>query len=102
MFVHLKKKGQQYNKITCAGCVSAIEVSSCGNYIVVGIDDKVYIKQTYSGKILSILTRHFQKITSIKFALNDKYLITASSDSIILVWNFNELVDSKLSFNFKF
>jgi len=89
---NLKSRAQQFTKITCAGCVSALDVSSCGNYIAVGIDDKVNVWQTYSGKILSVLARHFQKITCVKFAYNDQYLITASNDSIILVWDLNEIL----------
>jgi WD40 repeat protein len=39
---------------------------------------------------MSVLTRHFQKITKIVFALNDQYLITSSEDGFILVWDFHE------------
>ena len=48
------------------------------------------IFKTHSSRIVSIITRHLQDISVLKFAYNDHYLITASNDSTIIVWDFNE------------
>lgn len=51
---------------------------------------RIYQKKAHTGKIISIITRHLQNVTCVKFASNDNYLITAADDTLILVWDFNE------------
>ena len=42
-----------------------------------------------------MLTRHLQNVTLIKFSANDRYLITASDDTLLLAWDFNEFVENE-------
>jgi WD40 repeat protein len=44
----------------------------------------------HSGRIVTFLDKHLQNLSCIKFTPGDKYLITASHDTTILVWDFNE------------
>lgn len=91
---NLKGKTQQ-GKINTAACVTCLAASNCGNFMALGIEDKVFVLETHSGRIVSIITRHLQDISALKFAYNDHYLITASNDSTIIVWDFNELLTSE-------
>jgi len=89
-------KGKQTpTKINTPGCVSCLAASKCGNYAALGIEEKVFILQVYSGRILNVLTRHLQNVTSIKFSANDRYLITASDDTLLLAWDFNEVLTTE-------
>lgn len=38
------------------------------------------------------LDKHLQNVSCVRFSSDDRYLITASDDTTILVWDFNELV----------
>ncbi len=86
---NLKGKPQS-TKINTAGCVLCLAASGCGNYAALGIQEKVFILQVYSGRILNVLTRHLQNVSCIRFSADDRYLITASDDTLILAWDFNE------------
>ena len=37
------------------------------------------------------LTKHLQNISCLRFTQNDRYLITAGDDSLVIVWDFYEL-----------
>ncbi|CAF0779170.1 unnamed protein product [Brachionus calyciflorus] len=91
MYWNLKGKSQQ-NKINTPGFINCLTVSNCGNYIAFGVEEKVFIYQSHSGKLVSMLTRHLQNLTCIKFSSNDNFLITASEDTTILVWDFHEVL----------
>ena len=52
----------------------------------------VFKLKAHSGRVISIISKHLQNLSCIKFAARDKYLITSSDDLSILVWDFNELV----------
>lgn len=90
---NLKGKPQS-TKINTSGCVLCLASSSCGKFLALGIQEKVFILEVFSGKIVNVLTRHLQNLSCIKFSSNDRYLITASDDSLILVWDFNEVLNT--------
>lgn len=68
-------------------CLAA---SRCGNFLALGIQEKVFILEVFSGRILNVLTRHLQNVSCLKFSSNDRYLVTASDDTLILAWDLNE------------
>jgi pre-rRNA-processing protein IPI3 len=91
---NLKGKPQS-TKINTAGCVSCLATSKCGNYAALGIQEKIFILQVHSGRILNVLTRHLQNVSCIRFSQDDRYLITASDDTLILAWDFNEVLTTE-------
>lgn len=91
---NLKGKSQS-TRINTAGCVLCLASSKCGNFLALGIQEKVFVLEVYSGRILNVLTRHLQNVSCIKFSANDRYLITASDDSVILSWDFNEVLNTE-------
>lgn len=94
---NLKGKPQS-TKINTSGCVLCLAASRCGNFLALGIQEKVFILEVYSGRILNVLTRHLQNVSCIKFSSNDRYLITASDDTLILAWDFNEVLNTEREF----
>lgn len=91
---NLKGKPQS-TKINTSGCVQCLAASKCGNYLALGIQEKIFILQNYSGRILNVLTRHLQNVSCLKFTANDRYLVSASDDTLILVWDFNEVLTTE-------
>lgn len=91
---NLKGKSQS-TKINTSGCVSCMASTQCGNYLAIAIEEKIFILHLYSGRILSVLTRHLLHVKCLKFSSNDKYLITAGDDTSILVWDFNQVLTTE-------
>ncbi|XP_030036566.2 WD repeat-containing protein 18 [Manduca sexta] len=69
------------------GKASALAISTDGHYIIAGIDEKIYIWQTASGNLLTIINRHYQKITMLKFTPDGKYFVSAAEDGMVMVWS---------------
>ncbi|XP_072963457.1 pre-mRNA-processing factor 19 isoform X2 [Typha angustifolia] len=55
-----------------------------------GIDTNAVLFDRSSGQILSTLTGHSKKITSVKFVPRDELLITGSGDKTVRVWQASE------------
>jgi WD40 repeat protein len=94
LYWNLKSKTQAslQSKVNLPGFVNCLTTSNCGRYIAVGIDEKVQILQAHTGKLIAVINKHLQNLSCIKFAANDKYLITSSDDTLILVWDFYDLL----------
>lgn len=69
------------------GKASALAVTRDGSYIVAGIDEKIYLWQTSSGSLLTIINRHYQKVVRLKFTPDGKYFVSAAEDGMVMVWS---------------
>lgn len=69
------------------GKATAFAVSRDGSFIVAGIEEKIYLWQTASGNLLTILSKHYQKVVMLKFTPDGRYFVSASEDGIIMVWS---------------
>lgn len=99
MFYNLKGGGKmQPNKISINGFVNCLTTSACGNFVFFGIEEKVFVLQAHSGKILVVLSRHLQNVTCLRVTPNNKYLITGSDDTTINVWDLHELLNREVEF----
>lgn len=66
---------------------AALAFSKDGRYCVAGIADKLYIWKTSSGSLLTIITRHYQAITTIKFTEDGSHFVSAGEDGMVIVWS---------------
>lgn len=69
------------------GRASAVAITRDGAYIVAGIDEKVYLWQTASGNLLTIINRHYQKVVLLKFTPDGSHFVSAAEDGMVMVWS---------------
>uniref|UniRef100_A0A2A4JPA1 Uncharacterized protein n=1 Tax=Heliothis virescens TaxID=7102 RepID=A0A2A4JPA1_HELVI len=69
------------------GKATAFAVTRDGSFIVAGIEEKIYLWQTASGNLLTIISKHYQKIAMLKFTPDGRYFVSASDDGIVMVWS---------------
>lgn len=69
------------------GKATAFAVSRDGAYILAGIEEKVYLWQTASGNLLTIINRHYQKVVMLKFTPDGRYFVSAADDGMVMVWS---------------
>lgn len=69
------------------GKASALALSKDGSYCVAGIEEKIYLWQIASGSLLTIINRHYQKITLLKFTPDGRYFVSAAEDGMVMVWS---------------
>lgn len=68
------------------GKSSALAITRDGAYIAAGIDEKIYLWQTSSGNLLTIINRHYQKVILLKFTPDGRYFVSAAEDGMVMVW----------------
>lgn len=74
------------------GKVTALTVSPEGNYCVAAVSETIFIWQICSGKMLAILSRHYQSVTSLKFTDDGSHFISAGHDGMLLVWKLSSVI----------
>jgi pre-rRNA-processing protein IPI3 len=70
----------------------SICVSPDGCYIVAGVHENVYIWQIATGRMLAMLTKHYQPINCIKFTDDGSHFVTAGKDGQVIVWNLSAAI----------
>lgn len=68
------------------GKSSALAITRDGAYIAAGINEKIYLWQTSSGNLLTIINRHYQKVVLLKFTPDGRYFVSAAEDGMVMVW----------------
>lgn len=79
------------------GRVTALAISPDGCYCVAGIAETVNIWQICSGKLLTVLSRHYQSVTSVRFTDDGSHFVSAGQDGMALVWNLGTVIANGVS-----
>ncbi|XP_011307856.1 WD repeat-containing protein 18 [Fopius arisanus] len=80
-------------RLTTPGKVSALSCTSCGTYISAAVDEKVFIWQTSTGKLLKTLARHYQAVTCLKFSSDGSHLATAGQDGLVFIYSVARVIN---------
>lgn len=87
----------QDDKLILPGRPSSLSVSPCGNYLVVGIAETLFVWQLCSGYLLAQSQHHVGTIRLIKFSQDGTFLFTGGEDGFVLVWHFGDLISANIS-----
>ncbi|XP_037938650.1 WD repeat-containing protein 18-like [Teleopsis dalmanni] len=80
------------------GIVNALAISLDGLYLIAAVQETIYIWNLTSGRMLNMISKHYQPIKSLCFTSDGSHFISAGQDGAILVWNLTQIV-SKLDDN---
>ncbi|XP_063989064.1 WD repeat-containing protein 18 [Diachasmimorpha longicaudata] len=81
-------------RLTTPGKVSAMSCTSCGTYIAASVDEKVFIWQTSTGRLLRTLARHYQTVTCLKFSLDSSHLASGGQDGLVFVYSVARVINN--------
>lgn len=84
----------QTQKLFLPNRPSSLCLSPCGNYMIVGMSDMIYIWQIYSGNLLAHTQRHYQTVNVLKMTRDGTFLFSAGEDGMVLVWAFADLIST--------
>jgi len=88
----LNSRQQFQIRMVCPGRVTALTVSPDGNYCVAGIEEKLHVWQVSTGNLLTVIGRHYQPITCIRFSGDGAYFVSSSEDCQVLVWSLSSVL----------
>ncbi|EDW32763.1 GL18212 [Drosophila persimilis] len=69
------------------GKANAMALTPDGAYLVVGIQESIYIWHMSTGRMLNTLSKHYQAITCLRFTDNGERFVSAGKDGAVLVWD---------------
>ncbi|XP_077981988.1 WD repeat-containing protein 18-like [Glandiceps talaboti] len=93
----LHRQDQHQMRIVCPGLVTALDTSPCGSYCAAGIAERIHLWHVSTGKLLAVLSRHYQNITCLKFTDDGGHLISGGDDSLVLVWSMASILQRQSS-----
>lgn len=71
---------------------NSLAVSPDGCYLVAGIQENLYVWQIATGRMLTMLTKHYQPINCIKFTDDGSHFISGGQDGQVIVWSLSAVV----------
>ncbi|XP_029355799.1 WD repeat-containing protein 18 [Echeneis naucrates] len=93
----IQRKDQLQQKILCPGVVTCLMASPNGLFIAAGVAEAVYLWEVCTGKLLSILSRHYQDVTCLKFTDDSSHFVSGGKDNLALVWSLSSVIQLDLN-----
>ncbi|KAF0041545.1 hypothetical protein F2P81_005077 [Scophthalmus maximus] len=83
----IQRKDQLQQKIVCPGVVTCLTSSPDGLFLAAGVAEVIYLWEVCTGKLLSVLSRHYQDVTCMRFTDDSSHFISGGKDNLALVWS---------------
>ncbi|CAN9500292.1 unnamed protein product [Ophioblennius macclurei] len=93
----VQRKDQLQQKILVPGVVTCLTASPDGVFLAAGVSEAIYLWEVSSGKLLSILTRHYQDVSCLRFTDDSSHLVSGAKDNLVLVWSLSSVFQMDLS-----
>lgn len=71
---------------------NSLTVSPDGCFLVAGIQENIFIWQIASGRMLAMLTKHYQPINCIKFTDDGSHFVSGGQDGQVIVWSLSAAI----------
>ncbi|XP_078024526.1 WD repeat-containing protein 18 [Epinephelus lanceolatus] len=93
----IQRKDQLQQKVVCPGVVTCLTASPNGLFLAAGVAEAVYLWEVSTGKLLSVLSRHYQDVTCLKFTDDSSHFVSGGKDNLALVWSLSSVIQVDLS-----
>lgn len=80
-------------KFVLPGKVSVLTVN--GEYLIAGIKENIYIWQIATGKMLTMLSKHYQPVNCIKFIDDGSHFVSGGEDGQVIIWNLSSAIGDR-------
>lgn len=82
-------------RLVTPGKVSALTCTSDGSYIIVAVEEGLFIWQTCNGRLVGTLTGHLQTIKCLRTTKDDSLFASAGEDGLVFVWSLYSALNDK-------
>ncbi|TKS75248.1 WD repeat-containing protein 18 [Collichthys lucidus] len=93
----IQRKDQLQQKVVCPGVVTCLTASPDGLFLAAAVSEAVYLWEVSTGKLLSVLSRHYQDVTCLKFTDDSSHFVSGGKDNLALVWSLSSVIQLDLS-----
>jgi pre-rRNA-processing protein IPI3 len=88
---HLRKE-QVHTKMSCPGVVRTLATTPDTVYCAAAIAEKIYVWQVSTGRLLAVVSQHYQPVSVLEFTDDGLWLISGGEDGRVLVWSLRRLL----------
>jgi pre-rRNA-processing protein IPI3 len=74
-------------KFVIPGKANALAITSNGRFLAAGVKENVYIWHVPTGKMLAMLSKHYQSVNCLKFNKEASHLVSGGEDGRAIVWS---------------
>lgn len=71
---------------------NSLAVSPDGKFLVAGVQENIYIWQIATGRMLTMLTKHYQPVNIIKFTDDGSHFVSGGQDGQVIVWSLSAAI----------
>ncbi|XP_034952660.1 WD repeat-containing protein 18 [Chelonus insularis] len=89
-----KPSHTQHQRLITPGIVTALSCTPDGSYIVLAVDEKIFIYQASTGQLLQTLSRHYQAVTNICFNSDGSSFATCGDDGFVFLWCLTDVINN--------
>jgi pre-rRNA-processing protein IPI3 len=82
-------------KFVLPGKANSLDVSNDGEYLVAGIKENIYIWQISTGKMLTMLSKHYQAVNCVKFIDDGSHFVSGGEDGQVLIWSLSAAIGQR-------
>lgn len=93
----LNSQEQQGTRLVTPRKCDALVVSPDGFFCIAGCSEDLYVWEIATGRLLSVLSKHYQKITKLVFSEDGSMFISAGSDGNVSAWKLLDAVSQSLT-----
>lgn len=79
-------------KFVLPGKANSLAVSPDGHFLVAAIQENIYIWQIATGRMLTMMTKHYQPINCIKFTDDGSHFVSGGQDGQVIVWSLSAAI----------
>ncbi|XP_041646353.1 WD repeat-containing protein 18 [Cheilinus undulatus] len=93
----VQRKDQLVHKIVCPGVITSLTASPNGLFLAAAVTEAIYLWEVSTGKLLSVLSRHYQDVTCLKFTDDSSHFVSGGKDNLALVWSLSSVIQMDLN-----
>lgn len=83
-------------KFVLPGKANCLVVSpGAGEFLVAGIKENIYIWHVATGRMLTMLSKHYQQVNCIKFIDDGSHFVSAGQDGQTIVWSLSAAIGDR-------
>ncbi|XP_068176500.1 WD repeat-containing protein 18 isoform X3 [Antennarius striatus] len=88
----IQRKDQLQQKIVCPGVVTCLAASPSGLFLAAAVAEAIYLWEVSTGKLLCVLSRHYQDVTCLQFTDDGSHFVSGGKDNLAQVWSLSSVI----------
>jgi pre-rRNA-processing protein IPI3 len=70
-------------------------LAGSGTYLIAGIKESIFVWHVPTGKILAVLSKHFQQVNCLKFIDDGSHFVSGGDDGQVIVWSLSAAIGDR-------